>query len=399
MRRWRNALIVAGLAVLIIAVGCRLVPERYAVNAPVAHMLFGLQPAKGSNLASLSVPEGFVAGVYAAGINDARMLRFTPKGDLIVSTPRSGSVKILLADGDGDGQADGVRTLIDGLNNPHGVELFEGAVFIAEEDAIGRIAFDAERGVVTGSYQRIVTGLPSDGGHSSRTVRAGPDRKLYVTAGSSCNACIERDRRRAAMLRFDLDGKNGEIFAEGLRNSVGFDWRPADGAIYATDNGRDLLGDDTPPCELNRIVQGRHYGWPYAYGNNIPDPDFGPLTPDKLGNNAALTPPVHGFRAHNAPLGITFVRHPRAPAMLRGAALVALHGSWNRSIKDGYKVVSLHWLADGRIEERDFLWGFLDKNEDPGGRPVDVAEGPDGAIYVSSDYGGAIYRISRTGGN
>lgn len=194
------------------------------------------------------------------------------------------------------------------------------------------------------------------------------------------------------MMRYELDGTGGEIIATGLRNSVGFDWAPWNGALYATDNGRDLLGDDTPPCELNHIAPGQFYGWPYFYGDNIPDSDMGP---DPLARERRPTAPAHGFRAHNAPLGITFLRAGNLPPTYQQSALVALHGSWNRSSPDGYRVVSLHWTESG-IEERDFLSGFL-RDGSISGRPVDVAEGPDGAIYVSDDYAGAIYRV-RYGG-
>jgi cytochrome c553 len=213
---------------------------------------------------------------------------------------------------------------------------------------------------------------------------------LYVSMGSSCNACIETDPRRAAIVRYRLDGSGQELYATGLRNAVGFDWRPGTKELYATDNGRDLLGDDFPPDELNRIVEGGFYGWPFANGNRVPDPEFGKGHEAQI---AASIPPVHEFRPHNASLGITFVRGTHVPPEFRGAALVALHGSWNRTRKDGYKVVSLHWQPDGQIVERDFLSGFL-KNEDVIGRPVDVAEGPDGAFYVSDDYAGAIYRVA-----
>ncbi len=217
----------------------------------------------------------------------------------------------------------------------------------------------------------------------------GPDGWLYVSIGSSCNVCEERDPRRAAILRYRPDGSGEEIFATGLRNAVGFDWKPDTGELYATDNGRDLLGDDLPPCELNRVVRGGFYGWPYAHGDRVADPDFGRGQEQRI---AASLPPVHGFRAHNSPLGIHFVRGTRVPVDYRGAALVALHGSWNRTKKDGYKVVSLHWRPDGAIEERDFAAGF-ERNEDVIGRPVDVAEGPDGAFYISDDYAGAVYRV------
>lgn len=341
--------------------------------------------------ARLKTLPGFQITVFASEVPGARLLRFTATGDLIVSLTDQGRVLILSPDHNGDGAADAQRTLLEGLNGPHGIDLFDGMLYVAEENAIGRIAFDDATGSIAGGYKRMITGLPQGGGHSTRTVRVGPDAKLYITIGSTCNVCVEADPRRAAMLRYDLDGTNGVIHAQGLRNAVGFDWRPSDGALFATDNGRDLLGDDLPPCELNLIEEGRHYGWPYAYGNNIPDPKFDTGREDEI---AKATPPAFEFRAHNAPLGITFVRNSHAPETLRDAALVALHGSWNRSKKDGYKVVSLHWQADESIVQRDFLWGFL-QNETVIGRPVDVAEGPDGAFYISDDYAGIIYRISR----
>jgi hypothetical protein len=213
---------------------------------------------------------------------------------------------------------------------------------------------------------------------------------MYVSVGSSCNVCEEEDPRRAALLRFRPDGSEASIFATGLRNAVGFDWRPETGELFATDNGRDLLGDDFPPCELNRVVAGGFYGWPYANGDNQLDPDLGAGHEDRVRD---AIPPAHAFRAHNAPLGIAFVRGESAPPPLRGAALVALHGSWNRSSKDGYRVVSLHWQPDGSIVEREFLGGF-ERDGDVIGRPVDVAVGRDGAIYVSDDYAGAVYRVA-----
>jgi glucose/arabinose dehydrogenase len=369
-----------------------LLPPRYRVNGPMLQILFG----KGSPVsaeavrARLRAPAGFAASVFAADLPNARLMRFTTAGDLLVSLPRSGRVILLEADRDGDGRSDGRRELLKGLNRPHGLDLHEGWLYVGETDAIGRVRFDPGARQVSGTLERVVTGLPSGGNHWTRTIRFGPDGWLYASIGSSCNVCVEEDQRRAAIMRFRPDGSRGEVFASGLRNSVGFDWRPGTDELFATDNGRDLLGDDEPPCELNRVERGQFYGWPVANGDRVPDPDFGKGQDERI---AGSTPPAHGFRAHTAPLGIAFLRGD-VPAEYRGAALVALHGSWNRTRKDGYKVVSLHWDEAGGISERDFLVGF-EKDEDVIGRPVDVAEGPDGAFYVSDDYAGSIYRVSR----
>lgn len=380
------------LLLLALAIGaCRfLLPERYAVNAPLGQLLFGRggeAPAAEAVGGLLSVPAGFAVEQWATGLPNARFLRFTPAGDLLVSTPRAG--RVLLIERQADGRAGAVHPLVEGLDRPHGIDLHDGWLYIGETGAVARVRFDPQARRTDGALERVVIGLPPEGNHWTRTVRFGPDGWLYVSVGSSCNVCIEEDPRRAAILRFRPDGSGGETFATGLRNSVGLDWRPDTGELYATDNGRDLLGDDFPPCELNRIVSGGFYGWPFANGGRVPDPDLGAGREREI---AASLPPVHGFRAHTAPLGITFLRAERWPESYRGAALVALHGSWNRTRKDGYEVVSLHWGPDGGIEERPFLTGFL-RDEEVIGRPVDVAEGPDGALYVSDDYGGAIYRV------
>jgi len=390
------------LAVLIaiaLAGGCRFLlgrlPERYAVNAPLGYLLFGRgadPPGAAEVRDRLRVPEGFSISLYAKGVANARFLRFTSSGDLLVSTPRSGQVMLLVHDADGDGLPDGIRPLLGGLERPHGLDFQGDWLYIGEGNAVARVRYDAASRSVRGAVERLAS-LPSGGNHWTRTLRFGPDGALYVTVGSSCNACIESEPRRAVMLRFQPDGSGEEIYATGLRNSVGFDWQPGSGDLYATDNGRDLLGDDVPPCELNRIVRGGFYGWPFAMGDRVPDPELGAGHEAQI---AASIPPAHRFAAHNAPLGMTFLRGTNLPEAYRGAALVALHGSWNRTHKDGYKVVSLHWRPDGSIEQRDFATGFL-RGEEVIGRPVDVAEGPDGAIYVSDDYAGAIYRITPPG--
>lgn len=339
-----------------------------------------------------SVPEGFSLELYAADLPKARFMRFTPDGDLLLSRPHRGDVLLLRRDQDGDGHPDAVETLLSDLKRPLGMDIAGDYLYVAESNRIGRVAFDSNSGTLAGPYEPLVEGFTDDGNHWSKTLRVGPDGLLYLAQGSTCNVCVEADERRNTMMRFNLDGSGGEILATGMRNSVGFDWAPWSGELYATDNGRDLLGDDFPHCELNLIEEGRFYGWPYFNDENIPDPDMGP---DPLAGEREPTAPVHGFRPHNAPLGMTFVDSSNWPAHYERVALAALHGSWNRSTPDGYKVVSLHW-TDGGIEERDFLAGF-NKDGNIAGRPVDVAQGPDGAIYISDDYAGAIYRVSYKG--
>jgi glucose/arabinose dehydrogenase len=387
--------IAALLGVVIVAAAAYLYRHPIAIGDP--RML--LNAAIGKSIASpsaglvgerLVAAPGFAVSVYARDLPMVRFLKFSSAGDLLLSRSRAGRIELLERDRNGDGQPDGRRVLLADLNRPHGIDLHDGWLYVAENDAIGRVQFDEASGQLQGKYQRIVTGLTGDGNHWTKTVRVGPDGYLYLAQGSTCNVCAEKDDRRATIMRFRLDGSGGEIYASGLRNSVGLDWAPWDNGLYATDNGRDLLGDDFPPCELNRIEQGGFYGWPYINGDGVLDPDFGKGQEARL---KTARSPAHAFRPHNAPLGISFLRGAKLPAGFERTALVALHGSWNRSKPDGYKVVALRWNDAGAIEESDFLTGF-ERDGNVIGRPVDVAVGSDGAIYVSDDYAGAIYRVA-----
>ena len=382
--------IMLGLVVLLaVAVG-GLYVIMPPVNIPLA-MLFGGGEADETEIGQrIHAPDGFRVTLFATDLPGARFMAVTETGDVLVTLRRLGEVRLLQKDGDGDGKSEGSVTLLTGLNGPHGIDLHDGWLYIGEVDAIGRVRFDAPAQQIQGAYEKIITGLPDAGNHTSKTLRVGADDKLYVTIGSSCNVCEEEDPRRATMMRSNLDGTEVETYATGLRNSVGFDWSPRDGYIYATDNGRDLLGDDYPPCELNRVELGGNYGWPFVNGFGDEDPDLGQSI--VLSDLNAIDP-VHGFRAHNAPLGMTFLRHRQYPREYHNDALVALHGSWNRSEKDGYKVVRLHWSEDGSIEETDFMTGFLEDG-DVIGRPVDVIESQDGSIYITDDFTGSIYRLA-----
>ncbi|HTK96687.1 MAG TPA: PQQ-dependent sugar dehydrogenase [Pseudomonadales bacterium] len=389
----RIAIALIAVVVLVVAAAWLWLPP---VNVPFKGMLANLAPsvfpvptADAATVKSrLIVPAGYGIGLFARDIPNARMVRMTAHGDVLVASPGQGRVYWLAQDANGDGESDDRRVLLDALDGPNGLDLLNGYLYVAEQGKVGRVRFDDVAGKVDGKYEIVIDGLPTGGNHWKKTIRFGPDGLLYLNVGSSCNVCMEEDDRRAAMLRYTPDGKFVDIYATGLRNSAGFDWR-ADGTLYATDNGRDLLGDDFPPCELDQIRQGAFYGWPFANGDRVPDPDLG------AGREAVIDasiPPAFSFRAHNAPLGMVFLRSEKQLDEFRGDALVALHGSWNRSRKDGYKVVALHWAADGMISARDFLTGFL-TDENVIGRPAEVTEAADGSIYVSDDYANAVYRI------
>lgn len=332
---------------------------------------------------------GFEVGLYATDLPSARLMVVAQGGQVLLSQPRGGLVTVLEPDRDGDGRSDGRRVLFSGLDRPNGLDIHEGYLYVAEATQIFRIPFDSQTATVTGERQTLVAGLTADGSHWRKTARIGPDGALYVGQGSTCNVCIEADSRRATVMRWPREGGEGEVIATGTRNPYGFDWAPWDQSLYATENGRDLLGDDLPPDELNRIVPGGFYGWPFRHGRDIVDPDYGATTDPRIYRAIA---PAHEFGAHTAPLGIRFLRHPARPPAYARTALVALHGSWNRSTPAGYAVVALDFDESGRITERPFLDGFRGA-DGLIGRPVDVVEGGDGAIYVSDDYAGVIYRV------
>lgn len=375
------------------------VPGYFLVNGTISFtsipMMFSLITGQGIDPPSETVvkqrfklPDGFNLSVYANDVPNARFMHVTTNDDVLVSRPHKGEVLLIKANTN-DLTKSGERIiLLKNLNRPSGVTVANGWLFVGESDGIGRIRFDETTGEVSGEFERIIEGLTDNGNHPYKGIAIGPDGKLYLAQGSTCNACIETDVRRATLSRFNLDGSAEEVVATGLRNPMGFDWTTWDDELYATDNGRDLLGDDYPPCELNHIKEQQFYGWPYFNGANQADPDFS-KAPAQLAAKAIA--PAHEFRAHNAPLGIRFLNTNGWPVAFQKSALVALHGSWNRSSPDGYKLVSLHWQGD-KIIRKDFLTGF-EKNGNIIGRPVDIAQNSHGVLYVSDDYAGVIYRI------
>jgi glucose/arabinose dehydrogenase len=241
--------------------------------------------------------------------------------------------------------------------------------------------------------QVIVPDLPAGGQHTTRTVLVGADGMLYVAIGSTCNVCIETDPHRAAVWQYHLDGSGGRLYARGLRNAVGLAVNPMSGQIWVTNNGRDLLGDDSPPETIYALVDGGDYGWPRCHAGDVVDPDFG-----HAGACDGVEQPLVKMQAHSAPLGLAFYAGTAFPAADRGL-FVAFHGSWNRSVPTGYKVVLLPLDARGNSAgpPRDFVTGWLKNSDDASGRPVGLAVGPDGALYVSDDKAGLVYRVAYVG--
>ncbi|MDG1813967.1 MAG: PQQ-dependent sugar dehydrogenase [Porticoccaceae bacterium] len=343
---------------------------------------------------SLEVPQDFNLELVAQNLGYVRFIAITEQDDLVATITDRGQV-LLLQDRDQNGTAEIQTVLIDGLNEPQGI-VFDGDwLYFSESGTVSRVLFDHSTGSLAGKIETVLQDLPYDLIHKAKAIGISPDRKLHIAIGSPCNVCEPEDPRYAAMLRSELDGSNPQIYARGLRNSVGFDWAPWSGDLYATGNARDLLGDNFPPDELNLVVEDGFYGWPYVNGDNVPDPDFGNKQPDLA--RLAIAP-AFKFRPHNAPLGIHFVEaHRSLPEGFNRTALVALHGSWNRSVLDGYKVISLHWDDQGNIESRDFVSGFL---ADDGimGRPVGITQDSQGRFYITDDLGGQIYRVGYSTG-
>jgi len=334
-------------------------------------------------------PDDIEVTVFADNVPRARHMAFDDRGVLFLSQAGKGKI-IALPDIDNDGQADRVVAILEGRRHPHGLAFTKvGDVFtlyIAEEHQIVRLGRQ-DGPFAYGPPEVIVRRIPG-GGHVTRTIKI-REGFLYLSVGSSCNACIEKDEMRAAISRYDLEGTSGEIFARGLRNTVGMEFSPWTGELWGVNNGRDWFGDDHPREELNIITRGRHYGWPYCYEDQTADPEYG-----KMMDCTQTEPPVHMFTAHMAPLGMAFYRRGNLPPRYRDSLFIAFHGLWNRSDPAGYKVVRLGLSQEGEItSQEDFISGWLQSDGSVSGRPVDLEVSPEGDLYLSDDKRGVVYRI------
>lgn len=343
----------------------------------------------GEPLEKITLPDGFSITVYAAGVPGARSMVLGEDGTLFVGTRGAGNVYALV-DRNGDNRADTMYTIAQGLNMPNGVAIRDGALFVAEVSRVLR--FDSIEARLANPPSPVVvrSDYPTDRHHGWKFIRFGPDGRLYIPVGAPCNICLSDDPRYASITRINPDGSGFEVFASGVRNTVGFDWHPETNELWFTDNGRDWMGDDMPPDELNHAPQpGMHFGYPHCHGKSISDPEF------SAGHDcgADFTPAAVELGPHVASLGMRFYTGSMFPEEYRGQIFIAEHGSWNRSTPIGYRV-TLVQLEDGKpVSYEVFAEGWLDGGT-VWGRPVDVLVMPDGALLVSDDYNNAIYRIA-----
>ncbi|OGN10588.1 MAG: hypothetical protein A3J46_05250 [Candidatus Yanofskybacteria bacterium RIFCSPHIGHO2_02_FULL_41_11] len=392
--------------------------------------IFTKQPTTDSDndLPFLNLPEGFKISVVAKGLENPRVVTFDPKSRMLISETKAGRVSVLEGD-----SFETKRTLIENLKSPHGLDFYKDPktgityLYIAETHQVARYSYNINAGKLNSVTGENITKLPTDGGHFTRTIAFGHNfrtsqivsgisdintqigTKLYIGVGSSCDICEESTWKRAAILESDPEGNYTAEFAGGLRNSVFFTFHPLTKEIWATEMGRDNLGDDFPPDEINIIkVAGtehkfgaRRYGWPFCYGNKVQDQKFKPDKWERIDvtNDCSQTEaPVIEIPAHSAPLGLVFIPPGRGwPQEWEGDLLVALHGSWNRSEPTGYKIVRYDLDRNGNVLSQksvDFVTGWISENKkNIYGRPVDLKFGPDDALYISDDSAEMIYRM------
>jgi glucose/arabinose dehydrogenase len=369
-------------------------------------------------LQTIKLPRGFSISLYAPSVPNARSLSLSPMGTLFVGSREAGKV-YALRDENGDYKADRIYTIASGLNMPNGVAFRNGSLFVAEVNRILRYG-DIERRLANPPAPVVVSDrFPSDRAHGWKFIRFGPDGRLYVPIGAPCNSCVREDERYATITRLNPNGTGFEIFARGVRNTVGFDWNPVTGELWFTDNGRDWLGDDAPPDELNRApYQGLHFGFPFCHGGGsgapIRDPELG-----RADGCDAFRPPEMNLEPHAAALGMRFYvigasgsggaggdknsaggrtgdARSSFPPEYRNQIFIAEHGSWNRSEPLGYRVTLVRVDKNRAVSYETFAEGWLQGRE-AWGRPVDLEILPDGSMLVSDDKAGAIYRISYGG--
>ena len=355
--------------------------------AAMTSLCLAAKPEHEAVLKQLHLPYGFKISIFADDVPSARQMALGEHGTVFVGT-REGNV-YALQDRNGDGVADQRYTLATELYLPNGVAYKAGALYVAEVNRI--IRFDEIESSLGNPPAPVVVfdKLPSDKHHGWKYIKFGPDGKLYTGVGAPCNICNPEDQIYASLFRINADGSGFEILGRGIRNTVGFDWEPGTHHLFFNDNGRDHLGDDTPPDELNQWTGGvKHYGFPFCHGGNIPDPEFG--KDKKCGQFKA---PIWRYKAHIAPLGMRFYTGSQFPEHYYKQLFVAQHGSWNRSEPQGYEVALIKFRDSEPFNEKPFISGWLKTDGTVLGRPVDILQMKDGSLLISDDKLGVIYKV------
>ncbi|WP_422859902.1 PQQ-dependent sugar dehydrogenase [Flagellimonas sp. S174] len=383
-----NLLNVFVFLIILLALGCKGKSKQESVTETIQYE----ENASELPIDKLKLPDGFKIEVYADKVDGARSMAMGSEGTLFVST-RNDKTVYAIQDRDKDYKADRIIVLDSTLEVPNGIAFKDGSLYVAEVNRLLRYDNIEEELENPSTPTVVYDDYPTEFHHGWKYIAFGPDDKLYVPVGAPCNICDSTvaDQRYASITRMDADGSNREIYAHGVRNTVGFTWHPETKEMWFTDNGRDMMGDDIPPCELNRITEkGQHFGYPFCHGGVVKDPEFGDLRPCE-----DFVPPVQAMGAHTAPLGVKFYTGNMFPKKYKNQAFIAEHGSWNRSKKVGYKV-SLVELEDNKaVSYTTFLEGWLDdESQEQFGRPVDILFLEDGSMLISDDYGDAIYRVT-----
>ncbi len=375
------------ITVAVLGIAVYVLLKVYNVNPP---NLFS-NPHKGSlPLDKLKLPPGFAIDIFAENVKNARSMSLSPSGTLFVSTRSAGNV-YALQDTDGDNRVDKQYTILSEGNMPNGVAFKDGHLYVAEVNRI--LKFENIESKLTNPGKPIVVydQYPTETHHGWKYIAFGPDGKLYVPVGAPCNICESKDSIYASITRINPDGTGREIVHSGIRNTVGFTWHPTSGEMWFTDNGRDMMGDDVPECELNHATAPhQHFGYPYCHQGDVADPEFG-----KKRNCSEFVPPVAKLGPHAAPLGLSFYTGSQFPAQYKNQLLITRHGSWNRTKKSGYDVMLANMDDKGMVSSvTSFITGWLDEaKDDVWGRPVDIEMMPDGSVLISDDFADVIYRV------
>ncbi len=346
------------------------------------------EKSAGLPLSTIKLPPGFSISVFAE-VDNARSMVLSPDGTLFIGNRNEDKV-YAVKDTNGDNKADKRWVIASGLNMPNGVAFKDGDLYVAEVSRILRFKDIESHLSNPGKPEVVYDKYPTDTHHGWKYIAFGPDGKLYVPVGAPCNICESEDPVYASITRINTDGTGMEVFASGVRNTVGFTWHPETKALWFTDNGRDMMGDDVPPCEFNSAPEaGMHFGYPYCHGGTIKDPEFGNKRPC-----SAFIKPVQNLNAHVAPLGVKFYTGNMFPDQYKNQAFIAEHGSWNRTKKSGH-LVSLVKIANGQsVGYETFAEGWLNHDtQEVWGRPVDIIVMPDGSMLLSDDKAGMVYRI------